>query len=152
MAAQLNGATVFSTLDASSGFWQVKLDEQSSQLTTFSTPFGRYCFLRLPFGVNSAPEVFQRRMSQAFEDIQGVEAFVDDILIWGKDEEEHNNRLKQALQRAREINLKLNAEKSKIQTTEITYIRHMSSVGMKPDPSKIKVIKDIGTPNYDLLA
>ena len=85
--------------------------------------------------------------TKIFEDIQGAEIFVDDILIWGKDEEEHNNRLKQALQRARDINLKLNAEKSKIQTTEVTYIGHiMSSIGMKPDPSKIKAIKDIGTP------
>ncbi len=112
IAAQLNGAHVFSTLDASSGFWHVKLDENSSKLTTFNTPFGRHSirFLRMPFGINSASEVFQKRMSQAFEDIDGVEviAIVDDILIWGKDEAEHNDRLKQVLERVRQINLKLN--------------------------------------------
>ena len=58
VAAELEGATVFSTLDASSGFWHIKLDEESSKLTTFNTPFGRYRFLRLPFGLSSAPEVF----------------------------------------------------------------------------------------------
>ena len=83
--------------------------------------------------------------TKIFEDIQGAEIFVDDILIWGKDEEEQSTEAS-VTEKARDINLKLNAEKSKIQTTEITYIGHiMSSVGMKPDPSKIKAIKDIGT-------
>lgn len=147
IAAQLSGATVFSTLDASSGFWHIKLDEESSKLTTFNTPFGRYRFLRLPFGINSAPEVFQRRMTQAFEDIDGAEAIVDDILIWGKDIEEHNQRLKQVLRRARDINLKLNKEKSKIQTDSVTYIGHVTtSDGIKPDPVKVKAIHEIETP------
>ena len=110
VAAQLAGATVFSTLDASSGFWHVKLDEKSSKLTTFNTPFGRYRFLRLPSGINSAPEIFQRRMTQTFEDIDGADAIVDDILIWGKDVTEHNKRIEQVLQRVRDINLILNAE------------------------------------------
>ncbi len=59
-------ATVFSTLDARSGFWQIKLDYESSLLTTFSTPFGRYRFLRMPFGVTSASEVIQRAMEELF--------------------------------------------------------------------------------------
>ena len=59
VAVKLADAKVFSTLDASSGFWAVKLDEESSLKTTFNTPFGRYKYLRLPFGISSAPEVFQ---------------------------------------------------------------------------------------------
>eukprot|EP00731_Ephydatia_muelleri_P009037 Em0004g1375a len=62
--AQLSGAKVFSKLDANSGFWQIKLSESSSPLTTFITPFGRFCFQRLPFGITSAPEIFQKRMSE----------------------------------------------------------------------------------------
>ena len=138
VAAQLAGATVFSTLDASSGFWHVKLDEKSSKLTTFNTLFGRYRFLRLPFGINSAPEIFQRRMTQTFEDIDGADAIVDDILIWGKDVTEHNKRLEQVLQRVRNINLILNAENSIVQTDEVTYIGYiLSSKGIKPDPSNV---------------
>ena len=58
IASRLHGAKVFSVLDAKNGFWHVKLDEESSYLTTFHTPFGRYRWCRMPFGVSSAPEVF----------------------------------------------------------------------------------------------
>ena len=66
VAAQMSGATVFSVLDAKNSFWQIRLDKKSSLLTTFSTPFGRYRFLRMPFGINSASEVFRRSMEQLF--------------------------------------------------------------------------------------
>ena len=147
VAAESNGAKVFSTIDASSGFWQVELDAESSKLVTFNSPFGRYKFLRLPFGINSASEVFQRRMTQALDDIEGVAVIVDDILVWGTTVEEHNRRLQNALQRARELNLKLNKERSKIQTSELSYIGHLlTSDGVKPDPQKVNAIKEINTP------
>ena len=56
VATRINKAKVFSVLDAKSGFWQVKRDEDSSYLTTFNTPFGRYRWLRMPLGINAAPE------------------------------------------------------------------------------------------------
>ena len=62
--AQLSGAKYFSKLDANSGFWQVGLSPESAKLTTFITPFGRFCFNRLPFGISSAPEHFQKWMNQ----------------------------------------------------------------------------------------
>ena len=67
VATRLQEAKVFSLLDVRSGFWQVKLDEQSSYLTTFNTPFGRYRWERLPFGICSAPETFQRKMHQLIQ-------------------------------------------------------------------------------------
>ena len=69
VASILSEATVFSTLDATSGFYQIRLAEESTLLTTFNTPFGRFKFERLPFGLVSAPEIFQRAITEMFEDI-----------------------------------------------------------------------------------
>ena len=70
--AQLSGATVFSKLDANSGFWQIPLDLSSRHLTTFLTPFGRYHFNKMPFGISSAPEHFQKRMWKMLAGLEGV--------------------------------------------------------------------------------
>lgn len=89
IVAEMPNAKVFSVLDANHGFWQVQLDEDSSKLCTFNTPFGRY-WLRLPFGIVSAPEVFQKCIAQRLEDLDGVVNIVDDILVWGEDMEQHD--------------------------------------------------------------
>lgn len=98
----------FSVLDANHGFWQIQLNGDSSNLCTFNTPFGRYRFKQLPFGVSSAPEVFQKCIAQKLEDLEGVNV-MDDILVWGVDKE-HDKRLRQLLDRIRSINLKLNKD------------------------------------------
>lgn len=92
--AELAGAIVFSKLDANCGFHQVPLDEETSKICTFSTPFGRYRFLRLPFGIASAPEVFQKAMSEVFEGLPGTRVYIDDVLVWGTSKEQHDERLR----------------------------------------------------------
>ena len=147
VVSRIPGAKYFSTFDAVSGFWQIPLDEASSRLTTFNTPFGRYKFNRLPFGISSAPEVFQRVMHQMFDSIDGCEIIVDDILVWGATEEEHDERVVRVLNRAREINLKLKKEKTKIKCTTVDYMGpKITSEGLKPDPEKVQAILQMPTP------
>ena len=83
VATKLSKAKVFSVLDAKSGFWQLKLDDASSKLTTFNTAFGRYRWLRMPFGISSAPEEFQKRMN-VFGDLKGTAVIANDLLVYGE--------------------------------------------------------------------
>ena len=91
--SKLSDGTVFSSLDAASGFWQIPLDSECVKLTTFITPFGRYCFNRLPFGITSAPEIFQFKMNELLEGLEGVVVYMDDILVHGSNMKEHDERL-----------------------------------------------------------
>ena len=83
--------------------------EASAYVCTFNSPFGRYRFLRCPFGISSAPEVFQKRNDQLSGDVEGVHVVFDDLIICGKDEIEHDGILKQALDRARANNVRFNS-------------------------------------------
>ncbi|CAK1599497.1 unnamed protein product [Parnassius mnemosyne] len=147
LATKIHGASFFSVLDANSGFWAIKLDDQSSDLCTFSTPFGRYQYLRLPYGLNCASEVFHAKIKQLIEDLDGVDSFIDDIICWGRNKDEHDRRLNALLNRAREINLKFNKDKCRICVEEVTYLGHIfNKNGMKPDLEKVKAIKNMPTP------
>nr|XP_061787661.1 uncharacterized protein K02A2.6-like [Nerophis lumbriciformis] len=146
VAAQMSGATVFSVLDAKNSFWQIRLDKKSSMKTTFSTPFGRYRFLRMPFGINSASEVFQRTMDQLFAGYP-CSVIVDDIIIGGRDVAEHDANLKKVLERVKEINLKLNPQKCKFRLDQVCYVGHIfTSKGLKADPSKTAAITEMPVP------
>ena len=146
VASRLQGANTFSILDAKSGFWQLKLDEESSHLCAFNTPIGRYRFTRLPFGVKCAPEIFQRTMDQMVEDLDGVEVIMDDVIVAG-DETTHDERLQKFLERASKKGLKLNKEKCKIRQREVPYVGHLLTAdGLKIDPQKVKAIDEMPEP------
>lgn len=147
--AKIPGATYFSKLDATSSFWQIESDEESSKLCTFNSPFGRYRYLRLPMVVHSAPVVMQRFMTQMFEDIEGAAVIMDDILVAGRTLQEHDERLKQVVERACKNNLKLNKEKCLIRKTEVPYVGHLlTKDGVKPDPEKVKTVECMVTPKH----
>ena len=99
--SKFGGCKIYSKLDASTGFWQMRLDEQSSYLTTFSTPFGRYRYLRLPYGISSAPEVYHKTVGELFGEIPGVDTSMDDIVIAAENTAQHDKILKQVLITAR---------------------------------------------------
>ena len=93
ITAQLEGAQVFSVLDAESGFHQIQLDKASRPLTTFAAHRGLYRFKRLPFGIACAPEIFQRVVADILQGLPGVIVYIDDILVFGRTVEEHSKRL-----------------------------------------------------------
>ncbi|CAC5379137.1 unnamed protein product [Mytilus coruscus] len=147
ITTRLTGAKYLSKLDCNNGYWQLRMDKESQLLTTFNSPFGRYCFLRIPFGIKSAQEVFQKRVSQLFENLKGVETDIDDILVWGTTRKEHDDRLRSVLNRCQEVGLTLNAEKCKFRVKEVTYIGHtLSADGVRPDQEKIRAIKEMPAP------
>lgn len=143
----LQGCTVFSLLDAKNGFWQLPLDNESSYLTTFTTPWGRYRFLVLPFGLNNAPEEFQRAMEEIFENEPQIQPYFDDIALSSKNNQEHCILLKKALTIARKANLTFNPSKAQIAKSSINYLGHIiSKDGIQPDSIKVQGIQDFPTP------
>ncbi|CAB3223790.1 unnamed protein product [Arctia plantaginis] len=145
--SNLSGAKYFSTLDASNGFWQTKLHPSCTDYCTFNTPFGRFKFLRMPYGICSASEVFHKKVHENFDDIEGVCTFVDDLLISGRTKLEHDNRLRCVLDRCRKINLKLNKSKCKFGLSEIRYLGHkITQNGLFPDESHVSAIINMPKP------
>ncbi|GBM63219.1 Uncharacterized protein K02A2.6 [Araneus ventricosus] len=146
--SRLEGKKLFTVLDLKDGFWQVPLDNESSDLCTFNTPHGRYKFNVLPFGIASAPEVFQKRNERLFGDIDGVEVYFDDIIVTGTDKVTHDAALTEVLKRAEASNIKFNANKLQFRMTEVKYMGQIiSDKGIKADSGHIKGIVDMPTPS-----
>ena len=122
IVAKFADAKVFSKLDASTGFWQMRLNEKSSEMCTFNTAFGRYQYLRLPFGISSAPEIYHRVIHTLFAHLEGVDTLMDDIIVWGSNKEEHDKRLEKVMETAQRVGLKLQKEKCEIAIPELTFL------------------------------
>ena len=150
---ELLKARVFSAIDLKSGYWHVSLDEASSLLTTFSTPYGRYRWLRMPFGCNVSSEIFQKKPQQAIEGLEGVHCVADDIMLYGvgcTDDEaiaDHDTKLQALLQRCRDVGIRLNNSKIKLRQKSLTFLGHLvTDKGLKPDPEKVKAIEAMPPP------
>ncbi|XP_038063010.1 uncharacterized protein K02A2.6-like [Patiria miniata] len=144
---KIAGAQLFSVLDAKHGFWQIPLHPDSQKLTTFITPFGRFCFNRLPFGITSAPELYQRIMSDLLVNLPGVVVYMDDVLVTGATPEEHDARLRHVLQILQGAGLKLNKDKCKIAQEQVHFLGHrLDKHGIHPDPAKLDAILQMSPP------
>ena len=139
---------VFTVLDVACGFWHVALDERSSFLTTFNTPFGRYRWKRMPFGIKSAPEIFQRKMHELIEGLNGVEVIADDFVVVGCGDslqaasKDHDKSLSVFLQRCEERGVHL-----KLRMREVPFISHVAtSEGLRADPAKVRPIREMPRP------
>ena len=134
---------MFSTVDTKNGFWHVENDHDSSHLITFNSPFGRFCWSRLPFRFCSAPEEFQQRHNHALDGLNGVWTIHDDILIFGEGstvEEaltDHDNNLHSLMRRCRKQNMKLHQDKVNLRPKEVPFKGHVSSEnGLQADPGQ----------------
>ena len=144
---KLTGATVFSIVDAKCGYWNVVLDKQSSYLTTFNSPFGRYRFNRMPFGLKMSQDIFQTKIDQTFEGCEGVAGIADDIVVFGKTSEEHDRNMHGMLRRCQDTGLKLNPDKCFVKQEKIRFYGVVCSQdGIQPDPNKISALKQMSAP------
>lgn len=146
IAYRFAGMKIFTIVDMKHGYWHVPLDQESRLLTTFNTPFGRFAFNRLPFGVNSAAEVFEKRVEEIFGDLNAA-IYFDDLIVYGKDQKEHDDNLRKLLMRAREHNVKFNKDKIQLNQSEVRYLGHIvSAEGLKADPEKVEAITSMPKP------
>jgi hypothetical protein len=145
--SRVKGHRFFAKINLTSGFWNLRLDSKSADLCTFATPWGRYRWLRLPFGVSPAPEVFHRIIAELIHDLPGVIHYIDDILIMAKTCEEHDRLVSLVLQRLSEAGFAVNEAKSEYGKSEITFLGHVvSGDGIRPDPTKIEALRNMRPP------
>ena len=147
MLPSLSGATFFTKVDLSSAFWQLKLNEESSYLTTFGTPFGRFRWLRLPFGLKVSSEIFQKRLMQALDRLDGTICIADDVLIFGRTSAEHDENLNKFFARCEDQGIKLSRDKVEYRVSAVTFHGHvLTASGLKADPEKVKAIESMPAP------
>ena len=145
---KLAGAQVFSIVDVKCGYWNVELDNVSTYLTTFNSPFGRYRFLRMPFGLKMSQDIFQAKIDQTLEGCEGVVGIADDIVVCGKTTEDHDRHMHGMMGRCRATGLKLNPDKCKIKEKKIKFYGVIcSAAGVQPDPGKVSALKQMAPPS-----
>ncbi|MCG7883226.1 MAG: reverse transcriptase, partial [Candidatus Thiodiazotropha endolucinida] len=144
---KMNGSEVFSKLDLRLGYHQIVLEEKSRDITTFVTNNGLYRYKRLMFGINMAPQKYQQVISQVFNDCEGVQNISDDIVVHGRNREEHDQRLEKALNRMKERNLTLNGDKCEFGMDKITFMGHvLSKNGIGPTSERVKALLNAKEP------
>ena len=137
----LSGGKIFSKLDLSQAYLQLPVQEESKPYLTINTHQGLYAYNRLPFGVSSAPAIFQKLMDKVLHGISGVTCYIDDILICSADEETHFSTLEKVFSRLESHGFRLKLEKCEFLLTCIEYLGHIiTSNGIKPVPSKVEAI------------
>ena len=144
---KLHEAKFFSIVDAKCGYWSVVLNEESSYLTTFNSPFGRYRFKCMPFGLKMSQDIFQAKIDQTFEECEGVVGIADDIVISGKTAEEHDRNLHNMMSRCQNTGLRLNPDKCFIKQEKIKFYGLICGPdGIQPDPDKVTALKQMAPP------
>lgn len=144
----LEGSKLFSTIDLTNAYYHVPLSKESRELTNFIFQNEIYRYKRLPFGLNIAPDSFQRCFrGTVLKGLKGVKSFQDDVLVYGSSEEEHDSRLEEVLQRLKEHNACVNTDKCKFKKDTVKFVGlEISHDGYKLEQSKIDEIRDLPQP------
>ena len=148
---ELNGSTVFSKLNLRCGFHQIELHEDSRDITTFITHEGLFRYKRLSFGVNAAPEKFQRVIRQIIADVEGVVNIADDLIVHGKTISEHDQNLHKLLAKLEEKNLTLSGEKCTFRMSKVVFMGIiLSQHGIGPTEEKVRAVVQASRPTSPL--
>ena len=148
MYTNLHGAKIFTTLDLRSGYYHIGLDKESKAKTAFVTPFGKFEFNAVPFGLAQAPTYFQQLISMVLQDCsEFVMAYLDDIIIFSKNEVEHLKHIEIIFQKLKAAALQLKEPKCDFFKREIHYLGHLISAhGIQPLPEKLESICNMPKP------
>ena len=145
--SQLEGGKMYSKLDLAHAYQQIPLDEASKKYTTINTTKGLYQFTRLPFGISSAPAIFQRIMESILGGVPGTAIYLDDVVVTGKTEEGHLTNLEEVLNRLERAGLRLNRSKSAFMLPCVEYLGHrISAEGIQPTQEKVRAVIEAPTP------
>ncbi|XP_058827479.1 uncharacterized protein K02A2.6-like [Topomyia yanbarensis] len=148
IATRLTNSKCFTILDCKKRFWQIRVTERTSKFLAFGTPWGRYVCKRLPFGLASAPEVFQKVMNDTLEGIEGVEISMDDILIHADRSEKLAKITEKVVKRLHSAGLKLNRDKCSFNQSSVKFLGHIvTDGGLKADPEKLEAVIKLKTPS-----
>uniref|UniRef100_A0A1X7TPJ2 Reverse transcriptase n=1 Tax=Amphimedon queenslandica TaxID=400682 RepID=A0A1X7TPJ2_AMPQE len=147
LLAALSGGTIYTKLDMSQAYQQLELDDDSKCFTVINTHKGLFTYNRLPFGISSAPAIFQRVMESLLQDILNVAVYIDDILVAGKSHAEHIQTLERVFSRLHDAGLRLKKEKCTFCTSSVQYLGfRINKDGLHPTAEKIRAIKEAPTP------
>ena len=147
LSARLSGKKVFSKLDLRKGYYQVPVAPKDIEKTAVITPFGLYEFLRMPFGLRNAGQSFQRFMDEVLLGIPHTFVYLDDILVASETAEQHQEDLKEVLQRLQEFGLVLNHEKCVFNASQVEFLGHVvDATGIKPLPARVSAISSFPQP------
>ena len=144
---KFHGMTRFTIADFNKGYWIVELDPESRKYTTMALDIGRFQWMRLPMGSIVAQDVFQRKLDAIFLSVPGVTGIADDMIIYGGNDQEHDQHLVNFLDVYRKNTLTLNLDKMQFRLPQVSFFGHQwSARGLSPDPKKIAAVKHMELP------
>ena len=145
--SKLNRATYFTTLDLHAGYHHIPLDKSSIPKTAFNSPFGKYEYVKVPFGLAQVPAYFQELMTGILKDFPFAIAYLDDIIIFSKTPQEHLSHICMVFEKLKSANLSMKKSKCSFFSKEIQYLGHiLSTTGIQPLPSKTHTIQHMNPP------